>query len=207
MEPTIRQRHKDLWDARHAAAEQWLQLPPYLAHKFCRTYDRDTVRKIGGVDEVLSHAYLAYTRARNKFDPARGFSFSTYATWAITNEFKNMLREYFQSQRIDSRSYSDLDIAEPVPEPGEEDYAAELADQREALKAALGRLPHKLHLVLYRRMWEGKCLREVADAMGLTKERVRQLEEQALQRLHHIMRGHKRVAWEDFTELFETCEV
>lgn len=204
---TIRQRHAELWAIRHAAAEQWSGLPGGIAMKFFQRH-RDAARYLGGYDELKSIANYAFTKARNIFDPSMGYSFSTVATVCIWREMAKELGRL--------KSKPPLARIDKMNRDGEtfvsheilaDDYdTAEDRDEREAVRRAMFRLPHKLRLVLHRRVWEGLSLREVAAGMGVSKQRVQQLQSQAMERLHHLMRGHRRAAWEDQGELWEVRE-
>ena len=63
-----------------------------LAHSMAQTYRGQGLE----YDDLYSHALIGLIRAVEKFDPAAGFKFSTYATWwlrqAVTRAIANESR-------------------------------------------------------------------------------------------------------------------
>jgi RNA polymerase sigma factor (sigma-70 family) len=57
----------------------------------------------------------------------------------------------------------------------------------QVLENALENLDDRTKLIIYSRFWLDKTLQEIGDALGLTRERVRQLEEIGLTRLRRIL--------------------
>ncbi len=56
-----------------------------------------------------------------------------------------------------------------------------------ALARAMRRLPATQHRVLEARFWEALTFREIGEELGLTRERVRQIEKAALEKLREVM--------------------
>lgn len=180
------------WDARAAAlraviVEQNLGLVPTMIERS---------RKIGAdFSELISEGHLALLRSVDKFDCSRGFKFSTYACRAIIT---GMSRAIGLLSRYRSVFPTEFD---PDLQPGdqvENKRADALDDCIEELQAILGENRADLSPVEWKVLAERfgvfpekrsgpiapqKTLRQVADVFGVTKERVRQIQNKALEKL------------------------
>lgn len=148
-------------------------------------------RHVGGNDDffgLISDGNMSLIRAVEKFDYARGNKFSTYASWAIMKNFaRSIPDEYKHKDRF--RTTGEEVLLSREDERADQ-FAMELAQQQRQSQITnmLNRLDEREQQIIIRRFGldhrqEPLTLKEVGEAMGVTKERIRQLEARALSKL------------------------
>lgn len=148
-------------------------------------------RHVGQADnffELVSDGNMSLMRAVEKFDFARGNKFSTYASWAIMKNFARTIPDEHRHRDRFRTSHSDMFYS--TEEPRSDQYEQESAQtQRESqVGKILERLDEREQKIIISRFGldhghEPQTLKEVGAQMGVTKERVRQLEARALSKL------------------------
>lgn len=134
-------------------------------------------------EEALQAGRIGLWHAIQGYDPARGTAFSTYAWAAIWRQV------YRRGQEL-SRD-TDVWLPERLASWGEPDPAEEVDQELTIaiLYDLVGQLPKRLRRVIVGRYGLGAqppcTLKELGKELGLSGERVRQLEQDALAWLRH----------------------
>ncbi len=138
--------------------------------------------------ELVSDGNMSLMRAVEKFDYARGNKFSTYASWALMKNFARTIPDEHRHQDRFRTSLDEMFTAtkDDRADPFEEET---VQNQREAqVEKILDRLDEREQRIIIRRFGlrhgqEPLTLKQVGAEMGVTKERVRQIEARALTKL------------------------
>ena len=148
-------------------------------------------RHVASTDDffaLVSDGNMSLIRAVEKFDYSRGNKFSTYASWAIMKNYARTIPSEFKHRDRFRTTTEELFLARQ--DERRDPYAEETVQrsrQRE-LSKILNRLDEREQKIISARFGlqrgsEPLTLKEVGEEMGVTKERVRQLEARALAKL------------------------
>ena len=148
-------------------------------------------RHVASTDDffaLVSDGNMSLIRAVEKFDYSRGNKFSTYASWAIMKNFARTIPSEFKHRDRFRTTAEELFVARQDDrlDPYVEE-TVQRSRQRE-LSKILNRLDEREQKIITARFGLGRgneplTLKEVGEAMGVTKERIRQLEARALNKL------------------------
>ena len=140
-------------------------------------------------DDILSEAMFALVQAVERFDPWRGFRFSTYACLAI---HRAMIRSSKSTSRYRRLFPVQHDASFERPEEPANGDGLHVERLRRVLDGNLGRLTDLESAILFKRFprTREECrltLQQIGKAVGLSKERVRQIQNEALGKLRAIL--------------------
>ncbi len=156
-------------------------------------------RHVGQMDnffELVSDGNMSLMRAVEKFDFARGNKFSTYASWAIMKNFARTIPDEHRQRDRFRTSHGEMFTA--TEDERTDQFEQEAAQfQREAhVQRILDRLDEREQKIIVRRFGlrrgqEPLTLKQVGAELGVTKERIRQIEARALSKLRKAVEDER----------------
>lgn len=186
-------------------AEGWIALAGQVRDRIIRANLRLVVsiarrfaNDLCSFDDLVSDGNVALLNAVEKFDYGRGFRFSTYATHAVQRDFFRIIRKRRNESARCTLGISEMlanspDDSDPVSV--ETDKLRQASQVRELMSQQLS---EREQLVVALRFGlqpgsEPATLQVVADALQVSKERVRQIELKAIEKMQ---RGATITRWQ-----------
>jgi RNA polymerase sigma factor (sigma-70 family) len=183
-------------DERVASVEKWIIKQ---AHQFAFRYRVDA-------DDLIQEGRKAALDAAQKFDPSRGFKFLTYCSQGIKWRMDRFIRDHSQQVRVPAQKFhthrlgfTSLDAPLSTDEGDGSAYgdvfcgvdesttgALDFDDRRGVLEELIARLDQREQRVLRARFFDNRVLEDVGAEFGLTRERIRQIEQKALRRIRKM---------------------
>lgn len=141
--------------------------------------------------EMVSDGNMSLIRAIEKFDYTKGNKFSTYATWAI---MKNFARSIPQEHKVlDRYRTGNEEVFQQSSDKRANPFEEELNNQKQhqVIMSILDQLDERERdIILHRyglvRGTEPQTLEQIGRRLGVTKERVRQIESRGLKKLQKM---------------------
>jgi RNA polymerase primary sigma factor len=174
--------------------EQATRVKEFLIRANMRLVYSNAKRHAGATDnyfELVSDGNMSLIRAVEKFDFSRGNKFSTYATWAIMKNFARSIPE--ERKRRERYVTGNEDFFDAAADSRSDEQ--ELVQSAEQAAFRVNRLleylqPREREIIRMRAGLDahakGMTLEEIGQKLGITKERVRQLNVRAMKRLRDI---------------------
>jgi RNA polymerase primary sigma factor len=139
--------------------------------------------------DLISEGNMALLRAVEKFDVARGFKFSTYACRAILKGYNRMAtRTGRYRQQFPTEFDPEMERSDQVERRHRQEHADSIETVRDLLDRNRAHLSEVERVVVKERFaigrdGKGSTLAEVGRLIGLTNERVRQIQNVALTKI------------------------
>lgn len=156
-----------------------------LAHKLAWKYFQSCSRTVP-LDDLYGEAQYALVYAAGMFNDTRGVPFGAYATMAISHRLIQAINNWRRGGPRAPVRFTDLmahvqtEFDTPCPRTRESSDKAAL---NEAIERVRRRLPARWFRALDLYYAQGHTLEEVGQRLGVTRERVRQLLNKAVDRV------------------------
>lgn len=141
---------------------------------------------------LVSDGNISLMRAVEKFNYSLGNKFSTYATWAIMKNFARSIPTEFRHQDRFRTSLDELFMLQRDIRTNQFQQESDQRVRQQQVGVILSRLNDREQQIIISRFGldpnsEPQTLKEVGVEIGVTKERVRQIEAQALDKLRQAV--------------------
>jgi len=137
-------------------------------------------------EDILMEVKLGLICALREFDSQRGPNFFKYAQWKMKNKVRDFMSWYIRSSK--RFEYKNSSLYENIKTPCEK---LEKQEQLRALFKALDFLSDREKSILNLRFGldggDPKVLREIGEVFNLSKERIRQIEVEAIKKLKKVI--------------------
>jgi RNA polymerase primary sigma factor len=179
---------EDLQDRANAVKDQLINCNMRLVVSIAKRHAAQT----DNFFELLSDGNMSLIRAVEKFDFSRGNKFSTYATWAIMKNYARSIPEEKRRRERYVTGHEDLFEIAPDTRSDEQECLASAEQNSHRVNRLLEHLDARERQIIRMRAGldnsEGMTLEEIGQQLGITKERVRQLNVRIMNKLRTIAR-------------------
>ena len=152
------------------------------------------------MEDLISECYFkSMRRAVECFDWRKGNKFSTYLSWALFNNVPRHLGEEYQLQTRFKPSGLDIHKETPCDDLGyfderRWDRAKDLLEKLLPYAGTNGTTQRSIYVLVHRfglRGHESRTLEEVGKSIGVSKERVRQIQDKAIRTIRDHVQEHQ----------------
>ncbi len=146
--------------------------------------------------ELVSDGNMSLMRAVDKFDYSRGNKFSTYASWAIMKNFARTIPDEHRYRDRFRTTLPELFVATEDERTDQVELESAQTQRQTQVERILSCLDDREQKIIVRRFGlqrgdEPLTLKQVGAELGVTKERVRQIEARALTKLRKAVEEQK----------------
>ena len=148
------------------------------------------------VDDLIQEGLFGVLVAFRSWRPDGGANLLTWAAFRVKARMRAFIGQDPKTYRL-KRKEQHASLDEPlgnhgshtfclydlIPSPAEQEERAHVASRERVIAAAIDDLPERTAQIIRARFFEDKTLEETAEPLGLTKERVRQIQDDALRML------------------------
>jgi len=152
---------------------------------------RQHAGRIVSIDGLISEGNLSLLNAVEKFDFTRGTRFSTYATWCVVKRFARVVPEENYVIRTYVTGADEVIEIQPDKSVSELERKENLDHIRAELDKVMEQMTEREREILTLRFGlagSPRTLEQIGDVLGITRERVRQLEMRALRKAAEFIR-------------------
>lgn len=167
-------------------------------------------------EDLCQSGYLAMVAAVDTYDPAAGGTFSTWLMYHLKTAFAEATGYRTQKGRqeplnnylsLDTPLTDDADsddLMDVIADPAGLQWRESLEESmwrkqlQEAVGSALSTVPEQYREILRLRYWEDMTLEDVGDLRGISKERVRQMENKGIRILRQPKTASQLYTFCDF---------
>ena len=165
---------------RNRIVEANLRLLVSIAKKFANNYQH--------FEELLSEGHVTLMHAVEKFDYTRGFRFSTYATHAISRAYYRAGKKATRQLILMDPNTGFTELENPDSRSSDETACGQLQAIQTLYQLMDDVLDERERAILIARYGIGQdetsmTLRDIGAKLGLSKERIRQLQVRAIEKL------------------------
>jgi RNA polymerase sigma factor (sigma-70 family) len=198
MSTWTRTKGKNMANEIDELCEKWIGLPSWTVHKyFVPSLTAQSLYAMGGTEELTAIGAVGLVRAAKAYDPARisrhtgkPVAFNSFAIPVILNHINNEVRRGITRQLPIAFAPTDPNGIDPIDEIAADslsplDDAGEREEYRD-LHALIRSLPARHAAVIDLRFFQELPLRDAGNELGVTGERVRQIEIRALERMRAV---------------------
>lgn len=174
-------------EEREQAVRQWFPLVRKLA-----SYYMPRLQMFYEYQDLVAVGNLALWQASLTYETGHGATFGTYGFYAVRHAYEALLKRWFAKRRRGARRSDSIDALGPDDDAPKHQLRSEVASAEELLSAlneqvflqeALLDLRPRARRVIQARFIEERCLEDIARELGLSRERIRQIEIASLRKL------------------------